>query len=124
MAVNNKNSLSRKAVADLLNVHPDSVSRLLHEGLASAVLEWGGHSKTMAFSRPLFERWQFLRACPARRRQQHCSVCWHAAEDIQALAEHLLEARHGYGGCELCTVDWPVSQPCTSPTGPYGLRPY
>ena len=115
MSVNNNRAkkadeLTRREVAKILDRHPDSVSRLLHEGLACAVLQWGGRGKEMRFSRKQLERWRRARAC--RDTGRWCKACNEVLYDTEAIAEHLLETKHGYGGCQECRVTWKVCQPC------------
>lgn len=86
--------LSRREVAEMLNLHPDSISRLLPEGLASAVTRWGGSGKSMIFSRMLVSRWQRARLC-FRNQGRPCVECLIVTDDCQVGAEHLLEVRHG-----------------------------
>jgi len=112
--------ISRRDVAHLLDMHPDSVSRILHEGLSSAVLEWGGRGKTMTFSRVRVLRWWRARTC-TRRGGRPCSECAFVLEDCQAVGEHLMQARHGAeesceddenGPARCYPADWRVCQPC------------
>ena len=105
---------SRQQVADLMKIHPDSVTRHLRAGLASAVLVWGGHSKPMIFSTALTLRWYGAWKCltPAGRR---CHECWGVFEDCQAVGAHLLETRHGTlvaCGDEDCVMPSRLGVPC------------
>lgn len=104
-------SMTRREVAEMLDLHQDSVSRRLADGLASAVLQWGGRGKEMAFSRTAVLRWWRASTC-ARDGGRPCLPCRRVLEDTVAVAEHLLETRHGYGGCQECRTDWKVCQPC------------
>jgi len=108
--------LARRKVAELLGVHQDSVTRVLPEGLASAVITWGGRGKRMTFSRELVLRWHRARLCHRGHSARPCSKCSLVLEDAAVAAEHLLEARHGAheicddpGGC-----GWPggMCRPC------------
>lgn len=105
----NAGTLSRRQVARLLDVHVDSVSRLLHDGLAAAVVRWGGHGKTMSFDREQVERWLQSRHCG-------CLDCRTVREDLAAVGEHLLETHHGFRGCLECGkgCDWKLRQPCAA----------
>jgi P27 family predicted phage terminase small subunit len=103
--------LTRRQVADLLGVHQDSVSRLLADGLAYGVVRWGGRSHPMTFSRERVMRWHRARQC---RQGRACETCWFVLEDCQAVGEHLIQTRHGYGDCPECDCDWPLKQPCSA----------
>jgi hypothetical protein len=100
--------VTRREVADLLDRHPDSVTRLLPEGLAGAVLQWGGRGKEMAFSRSEVLRWVGARACS----RNGCLDCYDVLYDMLAVGEHLTQAEHGLGGCHECRCPWPMVQPC------------
>jgi hypothetical protein len=112
---------SRRTTASILGVHPDSITRLLRDGLASAVLQWGGHGKEMSFSRPLVLRWAGARHCP-------CARCRMVLEDCQVAGEHLITHRHG--ALEPCDdgpewawkrlavpCDWPEDADAPAPRG-------
>ena len=86
--------LTRREVAGLLGLHQDSVTRALPEGLGSAVVAWGGRSKVMRFSRLMVVRWDRARTC-RRVGGDPCIHCRLALEDAVAVAEHLLQVRHG-----------------------------
>ena len=103
--------LSRRSVADLLGLHPDSVSRLSAEGLACAVVRFGGHGQAMAFDQGLALRWDRARRC-RRVNGKPCRQCRQVLEDCQAVGEHLLEERHGHGQCEECTPPGGLCGPC------------
>ena len=103
--------LGRRDVADLLGLHPDRVSHLMHEGLAGCVLEWGGHGREIVFDAGQVERWRRARACEKSGRPW-CPECANVRFDIEATAEHLVETRHGLGGCRECKVDYPLCKPC------------
>lgn len=94
--------MSRREVADLLGIHPDSVSRNLHDGLASAVIAWGGRGKTMYFSRLRVLRWWRSKTCTANAGRP-CRKCLDSLEECAALGEHLIAARHGAD--ETCVED-------------------
>lgn len=86
----------RKSVAAFMRVHPDSVTRLLSSGLASAVLKWGGHGLEMVFSTMLVARWWGAKTC----RRGGCLECRSVLEDCQNAGDHYQEARHGvFGVC-------------------------
>jgi hypothetical protein len=96
----NDRQLSRLEAADWLGIHPDTLTRNLPEGAASAVMIWGGHSKPMVFSAWMLTRWDLTRRCLERR---HCSQCFGVMDDALGLGEHLMHVRHG---CfESCGVD-------------------
>lgn len=106
--------LSRREVAQLLRLHPDSVSRILPEGLGSAVTSWGGRSKRMQFSRWMVLRWDRARSC-RRYGGTPCVLCKLVLEDAQVVAKHLLEVRHGVGeSCDPknCGYVGGISPPC------------
>jgi hypothetical protein len=88
-------------VAERLRVHQDTVTRLLPDGLAAAVLEWGGRGKAMAFDSLLVDRWDHARNC-RRRDGRKCSTCCTVTEDCQITGEHLIAEQHGHGECEMC----------------------
>ncbi len=110
--------LTRRQAADILGMHPDSVTRQLPEGLASAVVVWGGHGRSMVFSRMLVSRWQRARLC-CRARGQPCSRCFWVMDDAKAYGEHLLDVRHGAfepcgTGDDFCGLpSGEFSQPCS-----------
>ena len=112
---NKADSLSRRQVADLLGLHPDSVTRALADGLASAVIKWGGSGKRMAFSQALVWRWERARSCH-RNGGRPCLECSIVREDAEVVALHLLEVRHGV--LESCGRDcgYPgeICQPCSA----------
>ena len=109
----NIDRLTRRQLAGMLNLHPDSATRMLHEGLAAAVVEWGGRGKEMIFSRRLAMRFVNARDC-RRDGGRRCRKCRYAMEDIMAVAEHLLEERHGSGGCDECTEPPTPCMPCST----------
>ena len=113
--------MSRREVASQLDVHPDSVTRLLPDGLAGAVLRWGGSSKRMVFSRALVQRWDLARRCPQRAGGRGCEPCHTVLDDCQAAGAHLLLAGHGIlDSCSSvdefgerdCFAQKTFSQPC------------
>lgn len=97
--------MTRLEVAKLVGVHPDTLTRLLAEGLGSTVIRWGGHSKPMSFSRDLVIRWNDARTCK-RFAGRPCPRCVDVLEDCRYGAEHLKEAKHGAGGCDDCYGPW------------------
>jgi hypothetical protein len=90
-----RKTLSRREVATILRLHPDSVTRLLAGGLASAVLAWGGHGRLMVFSLALVMRWDFARTCTSGRSGGPCATCRLVLEDCECTGQHLAEKRHG-----------------------------
>lgn len=102
--------VSRRKLAALLGLHPDSLSRLMPEGLAIAVAAWGGRGKTQLFD--VERAGRFVRAWRCRQLRSGCPACWLVLEDCQAVAEHLIETRHPYAGCEDCTPPGGLCQPC------------
>ena len=104
--------LTRRELAELLNIHQDTVTRVLRNGLASAVMVWGGSGKEMSFSRRGAIRWIDARDC-RRDGGQRCRQCSRVLEDVMAIAEHLLEERHGFGACDECRPPGSLCQPCT-----------
>jgi len=120
-------TLTRRQVADLLDLHQDSVTRALPDGLGAAVRTWGGRGKEMAFDRVLVLRWARASKCTTRqvpgeefvgliqRRlltsplalwllnrwwdsgTSACFRCWFVLEDYKAVAEHLIATRRGCG---------------------------
>jgi hypothetical protein len=86
--------ISRRDVAKLAGLHQDSISRLLVDGLAGAVIEWGGHGREMRFSKQLVGHWLKARAC-RRRGERGCRECLLKLENFEASGEHLLDVRHG-----------------------------
>lgn len=105
-------TVSRHELAALLLLHPDSVSRNLKAGLAAAILSWGGHGQEQTFSRSRALRWSRAMACRRRNLGAPCSRCRDVLFDCDAVAEHLLETRHGYAGCRECGSTWELIQPC------------
>lgn len=108
-------TLTRREVAGLLNLHPDTITKQLVEGLGCAVTRWGGRGKPMIFSAEMVKRWDRARSCRCGAQGRSCKACALVLEDAQLVAEHLLETRHGYGKCRMCRADWPLQQPCSSP---------
>lgn len=104
-------ALSRRDVALALELHQDSVSRRLSDGLGSAILRAGGQGKEMSFSWLLVSRWHLAITC-RRGPDGHCRMCSLVLEDAMAVAEHLNGARHGYGGCEECSPPPNLCVPC------------
>ena len=102
-------SITRRELATSVGVHPDSLSRVLADGLASAVLVWGGRGQEQRFSLALAHRFIGAWRC---RQHRECAQCARVLEDCQAVAEHLIGTRHGYGGCLECRITWEVCQPC------------
>lgn len=101
--------MTRLEVAKLVGVHPDTLTRLLAEGLGSAVIQWGGHSKPMSFSRDLVIRWNDARTC-TRFDGRPCPRCVDTLEDCRYTAEHLKEAKHGHDGCDECYAPWALGR--------------
>ena len=52
--------ITRRELATSVGVHPDSLSRVLADGLASAVLVWGGRGQEQRFS----PRWPIGSSAP------------------------------------------------------------
>ncbi len=106
-------ALSRRECGELLGLHPDSVTRALGDGLASAVVRWGGRGKTMAFSRLMVLRWQRARLC-TRNGGRPCRECNLVLDRAAAVASHLLEKRHGVlDSCsDDCGYPGGICQPC------------
>ena len=116
--------MTRRDVAALLGVHPDSASRMLPEGLGACVRSWGGHGKAMTFSKALVLRWYAARTCPARAAGRGCWPCRGTLEDCQVTATHLIRARHDavtlfarcpFDGEEPCGHPGGFSEPCRPP---------
>lgn len=105
-------TITRRDLAGALGLHPDSVSRNLHRGLAGAVVEWGGRGRETTFSFAQALRWYRAWQCRQRNEGQPCYRCRTVLEDMEGTGEHLREARHGFGQCPECRADWPVMQPC------------
>lgn len=114
-----KATATRRESARKLDRHPDSVTRLLPEGLGYAVLAWGGRGKEMTFDPALVERWRLARDCSLRR--PDCSRCRVVLEDAEAVALHLIRWRHGHGGCAECRPPKALEQPCALPALPERL---
>jgi len=107
--------VTRREVADMLNLHPDSISRALHDRLGVAVLEWGGAGKEMKFSAALVQSWNLARSCWSRDGQP-CAICSLCLEDYAVVARHLIESRHGVlTGCADRDAEGPLC--CGYPTG-------
>jgi hypothetical protein len=107
-----ENRITRRALARLLDVHQDTLSRQLADGLGIAVVTWGGRGSELIFDQRLALRYWNASSCPRGGAGGRCPICGVVLEDCVAVAEHLIEARHGYGGCELCRVDHAVIAPC------------
>ena len=106
-------AMTRPQVAQLLGLHADSVTRQLREGVGCALLKFGGHGKASVFSRLLVSRWAHAARC-RRSNGEPCYQCRLVVEDARAVAEHLLEAGHGYGHCTFCVASWNLCLPCQS----------
>lgn len=105
--------ISRRELADLFSIHQDSVSRLLADGLACAVLAWGGRGLPMRFDLALALRFWKAMKC-LRDGGRPCEDCRGVLEDSKCVAEHLLEKRdHGHGGCRECRPPGRLCQPCS-----------
>ena len=105
--------LTRRETAQILKLHPDTLSRLLCDGLGYAVVQWGGRGKLMYFDRELALRWDRAWNCtrggpPYWRSCDKCSAMLKASA---ALAAHMIETRHGHGKCPKCTPPRNV-RPC------------
>lgn len=85
--------VTRRQLADHVGMHQDSLSRLLSAGLGAAVVEWGGRGQEQRFS--LWMALRFLLAHRCRSSGRICSSCTWVLADSEALAAHLLDARHG-----------------------------
>ena len=105
-------TMTRRELADVLLIHPDSVSRNLRTGLGAAVLSWGGRGEEQKFSKFHAIRWHKARACARRKRGAPCWRCDTVLDDCNATAEHLLKERHGVAGCSECRSTWELIQPC------------
>jgi hypothetical protein len=106
--------IGRRELAEQLELHQDSLSRLMPDGLASAVIAWGGAGKPMTFSVEHALRFHRAYSC-TRDRGGPCAQCRRVLEDCRNIAEHLIDARHAFGGCALCRTPWPLVQPCPTP---------
>ena len=95
--------LTRRELAKAYRVHADTITRLMADGLASAVLVWGGRGKLTVFSNALADRFEFARRCDAGASGGRCARCRLVLEDAKYVAEHLMQARHG------------IFDPCTQP---------
>ena len=115
MPERNVDRMTRRYVADMLDLHPDSVTRSL-PGLAAAVLVWGGRGKEMVLSRRGVMRYIDARDC-RRDGGRRCRKCSYVLEDVMAVAEHLVKERHGYKECDECRPVGDVCQPCTAARG-------
>ncbi|MEZ5289314.1 MAG: hypothetical protein R2712_31830 [Vicinamibacterales bacterium] len=86
--------LTTTDVARLLNIAPSSVSRLMGDGLAGCIWEWGsGRGKQNLFSAIHVERWMHARRCVARH--GYCDACTGLIVGFTIVGEHLASARHG-----------------------------
>ena len=112
----NIDRLTRRELAEMLDLHPDSITRRLRDGLASAVSVWGGRGKEMYFSRRATIRWNDAKDC-RRDGGQRCRQCTRVLEDVMAIAEHLIDEKHGFGGGDDCTYPGDQCQPCTAARG-------
>jgi hypothetical protein len=108
--------VTRRELARRLDVHQDTVSRVLPDGLADAVTGWGGRGKPMVFDWQRARRWALARACPDLARLGYrCVACRSVLEDCGTVGAHLLAVRHAAGGCPDCGCAWPVTMPCRWP---------
>jgi hypothetical protein len=107
-------AMSRRDLAAALGVHPDTVSRNVHFGLAGAVIVWGGRGKQTMFSFRQARRWHRAWQCRQRNEGHACRLCRNALFDCESVGEHLLAARQGLGSCRECRASWPLVQPCSA----------
>ena len=106
--------LTRRQVGQLLGKHPDSITRSLRDGLGSAVVAWGGSSRTMIFSKMLVQRWHNAKTC-LQGNGRPCLDCRCVLEDAEVTAGHLIDERHGvFENCgpEICGHGGGFCQPC------------
>lgn len=107
-------AVDRQEAARLLGAHPDTLTGWLSQGLAGAVVEFGGHGAPMRLSRLLLLRWSAARRCLSIRA---CPECDLAQFVLLADGEHALEHRHGRGACVDCWTPWPPgAEPCEQQT--------
>lgn len=111
MHVKENARLSRRGVARLLSITPDSVSRLVPEGLGYAVTARRGRGGALTFDVALVTRWWRLRACQ-RAGGGPCQSCRLALEDALAVTEHLAAAGHCHGACPECRAPGGLIEPC------------
>lgn len=116
--------VTRTALARRWRRHRDSLSRLLAEGLATAVVEWGGRGKEMSFSLWMAVRFHLAWTCrrrdpcdPAVSEAQWCEACYDVVQDAANTAEHLMIAKHSvFVDCgqerDGCTYELPTPLPC------------
>jgi hypothetical protein len=93
-------SATRAELTAYLSAHSRTIGKWLPLGLASAITDFGSGSKPMMFDLDLVDRWH--RAFRCLQRGVYCFRCRQVMEDATAVAEHLIEVRHGAGGCENC----------------------
>jgi hypothetical protein len=113
------NTLTRRELAGVLNVHVDSISRNLGYGLACAVTKWDARGRAMRFDRAQATRWAGAWRCASKALNgRPCRQCWLTMEDCEAVGEHLTEERHGYAACGECGRGrgWQLVQPCHQST--------
>ena len=60
-------SMTRRELAGLLGVHPDSISRNLAHGLGGAVLTWDERGRALTFDRLQAVRWWGAWRCPEKQ---------------------------------------------------------
>lgn len=105
----NPDATTRRELAELLGLHPDSVSRLMSAGLAIAVEAWGGRGLEQRFDPMRAQRFLGAYRC---RQVRECSQCRRVLEDCRAVAGHLITTRHSYGACPDCRPPRRLCQPC------------
>jgi hypothetical protein len=109
-------TVTRREIAARFALHPDSVSRLLHAGLAVAVVAWSGRGKQQTFAVALVDR--FMAAWTCQSRTGGCARCRLFLEDSQIVAAHLHATKHGHAGCPECTPPGRLADGC----GRYAAR--
>src|SRR5688500_13969651 len=105
--------ISRRHLAKLLAIHPDSLSRMLREGPGCAIVMHGGPGREMLLSGWHADRWHKAQTCRRGNDERPCPACRIVLEDCVAIAEHLVVTGHGVGGCEYCDVRWGLCMPCS-----------
>ena len=113
--------LSRTELARRLGLHRDSITRLLRDGMSTAVVDWGGSGRAMRFDPWMAARFYLAWTCPGRDpagAHPWCELCYDVVADARHTGEHHLRYRHSIfencavAGDEGCGYDLPAPMPC------------
>jgi hypothetical protein len=85
---------TRRDLGRRLELHPDSVSRLLWHGLGCAVRAWDGRGRALAFDLAAALRWWFAWTCPDKGGPLGaCDDCAEVLFAARFVSDHLAKVR-------------------------------